>query len=197
MTSTPPHLKGRKSSLVRGWRKSFVEPCPAVGARRTALKAKASMCQGHRREVFDCEDYGKSQSTKVLSAISTECAGPFSKIGSVARRNYLNAIIAILIAHIIKRTAPIAIAIFIVSSSLLAIAVPYSWVQKTRSPATSGYLVTGEAWRGRAKAGALRRVFSYPSLMRARKFSPTLSRKPVVESQRWSAPTRRARSLVM
>jgi hypothetical protein len=37
----------------------------------------------------------------------------------------------------------------------------------------------------------------YPSLMRARKFSPILSRKPVVESQRWSAPTRSARSLVM
>src|ERR1035438_7054599 len=29
------------------------------------------------------------------------------------------------------------------------------------------------------------------------RFSATLSRKPVVESQRWSAPTRSARSLVM
>jgi hypothetical protein len=82
------------------------------------------MCQGHRREVFDCEDYGKSQSTKVLSAISTECARPFSKIGSVGRRNYLNAIIAILIAHIINRIPPIAIAIFIVSSSSLVIVLP-------------------------------------------------------------------------
>jgi hypothetical protein len=29
------------------------------------------------------------------------------------------------------------------------------------------------------------------------RFSATLSRKPVVESQRWSAPTRSARSLVI
>jgi hypothetical protein len=47
-----------------------------------------------------------------------------NKFYSTAQQYYFNAIIAILIVHIIKRTAPIAIAIFIVSSSLLVIALP-------------------------------------------------------------------------
>ena len=46
-----------------------------------------------------------------------------NKFYSTAQQYYLKAIIAILIAHIINRTAPIAIAIFIVSSSSLVIAV--------------------------------------------------------------------------
>jgi hypothetical protein len=43
---------------------------------------------------------------------------------STAQQYYLKAIITILITHIIKRTAPIANAIFIVSSSSLVIALP-------------------------------------------------------------------------
>ena len=45
-----------------------------------------------------------------------------NKFYSTAQQYYLKAIIVILIAHIINRIAPIAIAIFIVSSSLLVIA---------------------------------------------------------------------------
>jgi hypothetical protein len=47
-----------------------------------------------------------------------------NKFYSAARQYYFKAIIAIRITHIIKRTAPIAIAIFIVSSSSLGIALP-------------------------------------------------------------------------
>ncbi|HXN88389.1 MAG TPA: hypothetical protein VN890_03375 [Methylocella sp.] len=47
-----------------------------------------------------------------------------NKFYTTVQQYYLKAIIAILIAHIINRTAPIAIAIFIVSSSLLVIAFP-------------------------------------------------------------------------
>jgi len=49
-----------------------------------------------------------------------------NKFYTTAQQHYFKAIIAILITHIIKRIAPIAIAIFIVSSSLLVIAFPYS-----------------------------------------------------------------------
>src|SRR3984893_18788304 len=47
-----------------------------------------------------------------------------NKFYTTVQQYYLMAIIAILIAHIINRTAPIAIAIFIVSSSWLVIALP-------------------------------------------------------------------------
>ena len=47
-----------------------------------------------------------------------------NKFYSTAQKYYFKAIIAIRITHIIKRTAPIAIAVFIVSSSSLGIALP-------------------------------------------------------------------------
>jgi hypothetical protein len=47
-----------------------------------------------------------------------------NKSYSTAQQYYFNAIITILVAHIIKMIAPIATAIFIVSSSLLVIALP-------------------------------------------------------------------------
>src|ERR1700730_5866078 len=54
-------------------RKGSVEPFPAGGSRRPALKAKASMCQGHRREVFQRNYRRKSQSTDNFCEISSEC----------------------------------------------------------------------------------------------------------------------------
>jgi hypothetical protein len=68
-----------------------------------------------------------------------------------AHQYYFKAIIAILIAHITKMIAPMAIAIFIVSSSSLVIASPMLRSKRTRSPATSEFLATGEAWRARLK----------------------------------------------
>jgi hypothetical protein len=47
-----------------------------------------------------------------------------NKFYSTVQQYYFKAIIAIRIIHIIKRTAPIAIAIFIVSSSSLGIGLP-------------------------------------------------------------------------
>jgi hypothetical protein len=64
-----------------------------------------------------------------------------------APQYYFKAIIAILIAHITKMIAPTAIAIFIVSSSSLGIALPLC--SGPKAPATSKFLVTGEAWRAR------------------------------------------------
>src|SRR5437660_12826108 len=164
--ASTPYLKGRNSSLVRS-----IEPLPAVCARRPALKTKTSIAEA----VVAKFRLGRMQA---------------------APQYYFKAIIAILIAHITKMIAPIAIAIFIVSSSSLVIALPLCLGPKdeiARDQRIFGYRRS----LARRMPAPPRRAYSYPSLIRARKFSPILSRKPVVESQRWSAPTRRARSLVM
>jgi hypothetical protein len=74
-------------AFVRYWRKGFVEPFPAVSARRPALKAKASMCQGRHCEGFDWHDCGKSHSTDDLGETSSECLRPFSRISSTPQCN--------------------------------------------------------------------------------------------------------------
>ena len=65
-----------------------------------------------------------------------------------------------------------------------------TWIVRRAAPLRKRFaLVAGDDVEGGLKAAYAAIAFS--------RFSATLSRKPVVESQRCSAPTRSARSLVM
>ncbi len=83
-----------------------------------------------------------------------------NKFYSTAQQYYLKAIIAILIAHIINRTAPIAIAIFIVSSSSLVIALPLFLGPTDEIVRDERVSDIAGVWRGQPKAGARRCTFS-------------------------------------
>jgi hypothetical protein len=59
MTSTPPHLKGRKCNLVLRWRKSFVEPFAAFTARRLEHVSKKLLDFFHQDmlQLFEVERF--------------------------------------------------------------------------------------------------------------------------------------------